>query len=181
MSFEVDETTVDYKSLKQSLKFEEVNGNLTMPSLKAITATGRFRGDDERGEFMFAIRVTAISDNGKGYEASQVFIGCPKADTIKIYDGKDSYDNKLSVQVGDTVTYELKGHYIEGNGGDDTLFAAGFTVKSSDPSKVSAYYDEKNGKLVLTGHKAGKEAVTVTCTLRDGSGKNIKIKVTVNK
>ena len=130
---------------------------------------------------MFAIRVTAISDYGKGYEASQVFIGCPKVESIRIYDGVDSYDNKLSVQVGDTVTYELKGHYIEGNGGGDTLLAAGFTVKSSDPSKVSAYYDEKNGKLVLTGHKSGKEAATVTCTLRDGSGKSIKIKVMVTK
>ncbi|MBP5609395.1 MAG: S8 family serine peptidase, partial [Lachnospiraceae bacterium] len=91
VSFDVDETSVDYSSLKQILKFEPVDGKLTMPSLKLINSSGRFRGDDEREEFMFAIRVTAISDYGKGYEASQVFIGCPKVESIRIYDGVDSY------------------------------------------------------------------------------------------
>ena len=178
--FVVSEIDYDYDSLAKIFGFTKEDGKLTMPSKENVTKSGVIESDDEKNQFIFAITVRAISDEGLGYEASKTFIAVNPVKSLSLcYNDVEYKDgDDLSIQVNNSRSYYLKGNY-GGTGGDLTTLISGVSVKSSDPAILSAYFDDSKGKLVITGHKKGK--VTLTCTMKDGSGKSVKFQIKVNK
>lgn len=179
-SIDVDPIEYEYKDLVSIFDFKPVDGKLTMPEYETVKKSGFVEGDDEKDQFIFAITVTAVADEGLGYYASKTFVACHPVKSMSLC-YKDIYYNdgdSMAIGVGESSSYEMKGNY-GGKGGEFTRLVGGVSVKSSDPAIMSAYYDERQGRLVITGHKSG--SVTVTCTAKDGSGKKIQIKVKVSK
>ena len=179
-SIDVDPIEYEYKDLVSIFDFKPVDGKLTMPEYETVKKSGYVEGDDEKDQFIFAITVTAVADEGLGYYASKTFVACHPVKSMSLC-YKDIYYNdgdSMAIGVGESSSYEMKGNY-GGKGGEFTRLVGGVSVKSSDPAIMSAYYDERQGRLVITGHKSG--SVTVTCTAKDGSGKKIQIKVKVSK
>ena len=176
LGFDLEPIAGDYASLKTRFNFIPVEGKLTMPDYSTIKR--EIIGDDEKGQFLFAITVTAVTDEGMGYEASKTFIAVPTIQSIKVFYEDLDMGDEFGLQEGVSRAYDVKCTYNIGAGGKPTQFVGGISVKSSDPKVLSAYYDDAKGKLVVTGHKAG--TVKLTLTSKDGSGKKLVTSVTVN-
>ena len=176
LGFDLEPIEGDFTSLKTRFEFVPVDGTLTMPKYSLIK--GEVVGDDEKGQFLFAVTVTAVTDEGLGYEASKTFIAVPSIQSMKVYYEDLDMGEEFGLQEGASRAYDVKCTYNIGTGGKPTQFVGGISVKSSDPKVLSAYYDDAKGKLVVTGHKAG--TVKLTLTAKDGSGKKLVTSVTVN-
>ena len=176
LGFDLEPIEGDFTSLKTRFEFVPVDGTLTMPKYSVIK--GEVVGDDEKGQFLFAVTVTAVTDEGLGYEASKTFIAVPSIQSMKVYYEDLDMGEEFGLQEGASRAYDVKCTYNIGTGGKPTQFVGGISVKSSDPKVLSAYYDDAKGKLVVTGHKAG--TVKLTLTAKDGSGKKLVTSVTVN-
>ncbi|MBQ9865403.1 MAG: S8 family serine peptidase, partial [Lachnospiraceae bacterium] len=179
-SIDVEAIEYDQKELEKVFGFKSVDGKLTMPAYEIVKNSGVIESDDEREQFIFAITVTAVADEGLGYYASKTFVACHPVKSMSLC-YKDIYYNNgdtMAIGVGESTSYEMKGNY-GGKGGEYTRLVGGVSVKSSDPAIMSAYYDERQGRLVITGHKKG--SVKVTIAAKDGSETKMELKVKVNK
>ena len=176
VGFDLEEMDGDFNSLKSRFDFVPVDGVLTMPKYSVVK--DQVKGDDEKGQFILAITVTAVTDEGMGYEASKTFIAVPSIQNMKVFYEDIDMGDEFGLQEGVSRAYDVKCTYQIGTGGGPTKFVSGLTVKSSDPKVLSAYYDDAKGKLVVTGHKPGN--VKLTLTSKDGSGTKLVMSVSVN-
>ncbi len=164
-------------TLKSVLGVKIAAGRLTMPTSDSVSKRAAlFDKDDD--QFYCAIRVTASTKDGTGFSSSVTFIATPRVEKICIYK-KGNYYTQFGITVGNTYEFDLVCQSENSTDGKYTRLVGGVKVLSSDPSKVSAYYDENKGQLVVTGHKASTEPVILTVTTRDGSNVKLEIKTTV--
>ncbi|MCR5250885.1 MAG: S8 family serine peptidase [Lachnospiraceae bacterium] len=154
-------------------------GVLTLSKLKDFNGYQSMFTSTDR-DYFCGVRVTAVTKDGTNLKASKVFIATPAVKSLVLYNlGTDtSVKNNINISVDTKKKHYVLRCKLDSNYGQGELKpVTGVKVSSSDPSVMSAYFDEEAGHLVVSALKEGK--VKITIQAKDGSDTKLVINATV--